>query len=213
MTPHRATHRDTAVSLQVRGGGVEPPSPGSRPGSLPLADPRSRSRAPCGNRTRFASLEGWRLCRSAKGTCVVKAEGEGVEPSRLIARPLSGRLPSPVGLPFRKAAVAGIEPATRRLTGARPYQHRPHRNRSQDGGIWTRDLVLPKHAEYQAFLRPACEPGTNHAPGRRRVTTTDEPIRSGLRRAPSGSRTRTFAMARRQAAATSWAQNGVPNCQ
>ena len=41
----------------------------------------------------------------------VQAEGEGVEPSRLIARPLSGRLPSPVGLPFRKAAVAGIEPA------------------------------------------------------------------------------------------------------
>ena len=31
----------------------------------------------------------------------VKAEGEGVEPPRLIARPLSGRLPSPVGLTFR----------------------------------------------------------------------------------------------------------------
>ncbi len=30
-----------------------------------------------------------------------KAEGEGVEPPRLIARPLSGRLPSPVGLTFR----------------------------------------------------------------------------------------------------------------
>lgn len=27
------------------------------------------------------------------------------------------------------AAVAGIEPASVRLTGARPYQHGPHRNR------------------------------------------------------------------------------------
>ena len=32
------------------------------------------------------------------------AEGEGVEPSRLIARPFSGRLPSPIGLPFRSCA-------------------------------------------------------------------------------------------------------------
>lgn len=32
-----------------------------------------------------------------------KAEGEGVEPSRLIARPGSGRMPSPIGLPFRES--------------------------------------------------------------------------------------------------------------
>ena len=64
---------------------------------------------PCGNRTRLASLEGWSLCRSAKGT---KAEGERVELSRLIARPLSGRLPSPLGLTFHnEAPVAGLEPA------------------------------------------------------------------------------------------------------
>ena len=41
--------RDTARRLQVRGEGVEPPSSGSRPESLPLADPRSRSRVPCGS--------------------------------------------------------------------------------------------------------------------------------------------------------------------
>ena len=29
-----------------------------------------------------------------------QAEGEGVEPSRLIARPVSSRVPSPFGLPF-----------------------------------------------------------------------------------------------------------------
>ena len=31
----------------------------------------------------------------------LSAEGEGVEPSRLIARPISNRVPSPFGLPFR----------------------------------------------------------------------------------------------------------------
>jgi hypothetical protein len=40
------------------------------------------------------------------------AEGEGVEPSRLIARPFSGRLPSPIGLPFRSIGIRG----TRTLT-------------------------------------------------------------------------------------------------
>src|SRR6266568_3163302 len=34
---------------------------------------------------------------------IIKAEGEGVEPPRLIAQPFSRRLPSPVGLLFRKA--------------------------------------------------------------------------------------------------------------
>jgi hypothetical protein len=57
--------------IRVRGEGVEPSSPGSKPGSLPLADPRDL------------------------------AEGERVELSRLIAQPFSGRPPSPVGLPFR----------------------------------------------------------------------------------------------------------------
>ena len=45
-------------------------------------------------------------------------------------------------LPYRKAAAAGIEPegtaAQRwswRLTAAYPYQHRSHRNPSQDGRI------------------------------------------------------------------------------
>ena len=58
-----------AVRVSARGGGVEPPSPGSKPGGLPLADPRSSScRVPCGSRTRLARLEAWHLCRSAKGT-------------------------------------------------------------------------------------------------------------------------------------------------
>jgi hypothetical protein len=56
--------------------GFEPRSPGWKPGVVPLDQSRSA----------FDS----------------RAEGEGVEPSRLIARPSSSRVPSPIGLPFRK---------------------------------------------------------------------------------------------------------------
>ena len=46
--------------------------------------------------------------------------------------------------------MAGIEPASGRLTGVCPYQHRPHRIEiSQDGGIRTRALRFPKPAEFQ----------------------------------------------------------------
>jgi hypothetical protein len=40
----------------------------------------------------------WTAYHSAK---CIKAEGEGVEPSRLIARLFSRQLPSPIGLSFR----------------------------------------------------------------------------------------------------------------
>jgi hypothetical protein len=88
-TPDHVVSADTRASARVRGEGFEPPPPGSKPGSLPLADPRScqyqerpvgvepGTAAISGGR---ASLEGWSLCRSAKGT---SAEGEGVEPPRL----------------------------------------------------------------------------------------------------------------------------------
>ena len=62
--------------------------------------PITLSECPVGVEPALSSLEGWHLCRSAKGT-IIKAEGEGVEPSRLIARPFSRQLPSPIGLPFR----------------------------------------------------------------------------------------------------------------
>ena len=37
--------------------------------SCSAAELPTQSKVPCGNRTRLSSLEGWRLCRSAKGTC------------------------------------------------------------------------------------------------------------------------------------------------
>ena len=88
------TRRKTASS----GRRIRTSSPGSKPGGLPLADPR---RVPCGSRTRLAGLEDRQPLPLGQGH--IKAEGEGVEPSRLIARPLSRRVPSPVGLPFRSS--------------------------------------------------------------------------------------------------------------
>ena len=67
-TPDRRCSGHVQITRQARGEGIEPSLPGSKPGGLPLADPRSQ-RVPCGSRTHLASLEGWNLCRSAKGTC------------------------------------------------------------------------------------------------------------------------------------------------
>ena len=138
---------------------------------------------PCGSRTHLARLEAWGLCRSAKGTCMVCGR-RGSRTPKANRRPLSRRLPSPVGLSFRKAAVAGIEPASGRLTAAYPYQHGSHRivSINQSIRIQIGALMLSKHVSVPGF-----------------------PM-SCVSKAPSGSRTRTSAMARRQAAATSWAR-------
>ena len=112
MTPHRFSIETRIVSLQVRGGGVEPPSPGSKPGGLPLADPRSRSKSALRESNPPRQLG--RLAPLPLGQGHTKAEGEGVEPSRLIARPLSRRLPSPVGLTFRIARLRWQESNLRR---------------------------------------------------------------------------------------------------
>ena len=130
---------ETRVVLQSKFGeeGVEPPSSGSRPESLPLADPRSRSRVPCGNRTRLASLEDWNLCRSAKGTS--KRKERESNPQGCEARPgssrgaiaswlalpfsgsgrrdrtsipcLTGRSITVIGYRIKKVRTAGVEPA------------------------------------------------------------------------------------------------------
>src|SRR5262249_25877611 len=68
LTARPGTHQQP---LRVRDRGVEPRSPGWKPGVVPLDQSRKE-----------------------------QAEGEGVEPSRLIARPGSGRVPAPIGLSF-----------------------------------------------------------------------------------------------------------------
>ena len=59
----------------------------------------TRSKVPCGNRTRLSRVEAWYLCRSVKGTVhLMKAEAVGLEPttgnrSRLLSR----QVPHPAG--------------------------------------------------------------------------------------------------------------------
>ena len=112
-----------------------------------------------------------------------KAEGEGVEPSRLIARPLSGRLPSPVGLTFRIASCGG-------------------RNRTCVGAINSR-LPVPTRVPPQSESGRRDLDPRSRAPEARGIPGFPTSCRL---RAPSGSRTRTSAMARQQATATSWAR-------
>lgn len=140
------------------------------------------SRVPGGNRTRLASLEGWYLCQSATGTC--RRKGRESNPQGREAHPASNGVPSPLGLPFRKAAAAGIEPASARLTAAHPYQHGNHR------------ITSVRTAGFEPTVSCAQS---------RRIARLSWVLISAFTRAPSGSRTRTSAMARRQAAATSWA--------
>ena len=62
----------------------------------------SIAKAGSGNRTPVAWLEARsRAARPIPHVLQARAEGEGVEPSRLIARLISNQMPSPFGLPFR----------------------------------------------------------------------------------------------------------------
>ncbi len=84
--------------------GVEPTSPGWRPGTFaarPMAHTSNARR-----KERESNSQG------------------------SYARSASNGEPSPIGLPFHivKAPAAGIEPASGRLTVAFPYQHRTHRS-------------------------------------------------------------------------------------
>ena len=75
---------------------------------------------------------------SACGADVVLLDHEPVErkpwdsnpQSRFFGTAVFGTASSSGRMTSVRAAAAGIEPATKRLTGARPYQHRPHRIKS-----------------------------------------------------------------------------------
>jgi hypothetical protein len=151
----------------IREGGLEPPSPDSKSGSLPVSrfpSRESKFRAPRGSRTRLSGLGSpclaarpetlllidrflidqsiskagsgnrtpvaWLEARSRAARpiprrfCTSRAEGEGVEPSRLIARLISNQVPSPFGLPFRIP--------DRRLASARTAHHTKHRRKESN---------------------------------------------------------------------------------
>ena len=162
------------------------------------------------------------------------------------ARPLSRRLPSPIGLPFRifQAPAGGIEPPIIGLTGRRltigphrivffSYLHSPECGWADERPAFWRTQRLGGRA---CLVRMAgFEPAISCFRNRQELQTSPHPgtefsvISCQLRvfcsqtditplktdnclllthlRAPSGGRTHTSAMARRQAAATSWAQS------
>ena len=93
-----------ALVRQARGRGFEPLSPDSKSGSLPLADPRigfiesaMRESNPPIQLGRLAPLpiSQWHIF------LLQRKERESNSQGSVSARPLSRRLPSPIGLPFR----------------------------------------------------------------------------------------------------------------
>ena len=74
--PRSGCSWDTVIATEVRGEGFEPPSPGSKPGSLPLADPRSTRSA---LRESNSPRQLGRLEPLPLGQGHVKAEGGRVE--------------------------------------------------------------------------------------------------------------------------------------
>ena len=91
------------------------------------------SRSPsvlCESRTRLARLEAWSLCRSAKSTVCKRKERESNSQGLSLDRFRSGCRHQSACPSVHQAAEAGIEPATKRLTAALPYQHGTHRIKS-----------------------------------------------------------------------------------
>jgi len=159
----------------------------------------TQSRMPCGNRTRLSSLEGWHLSRSVKGTYFIKAEAVGLEPTTGISpAPVfeTGSSSSRMTSIHVQAAVAGIEPAFVSLTGSR-LTVGPHRNSSQS--TWSdlnRRSRAPEARGFPDFPTRCQSFIADRDPSARRTFHANK-------KAPSGSRTRTSALARRYAAATS----------
>ena len=110
---------------------------------------------PCGSRTRLASLEDWNLCRSVKGTWM-KAEGEGVEPSRLLRSTAfeAAAIASWLALPLFKAPAGGLEPPICGLTGRRRtiWLHRTISVRT--AGFEPAISCFRSRRNGQTFLRP-----------------------------------------------------------
>ena len=93
-----------ALTSQARGRGFEPLSPDSKSGSLPLADPRigfiksaMRESNPPIQLGRLAPLP----IGQWHSFLLQRKERESNSQGSVSARPLSRRLPSPIGLPFR----------------------------------------------------------------------------------------------------------------
>ena len=100
----RRTERGWLSLRQARGRGFEPLSPDSKSGSLPLADPRIRF-IESAMRESNPPIQLGRLAPLPIGQwhsfLLQRKERESNSQGSVSARPLSRRLPSPIGLPFR----------------------------------------------------------------------------------------------------------------
>ena len=104
-------------------------------------------------------------------------------------------MPSPFGLPFRSFSTGG-------------------RNRTCEL-LFNREAHEPAHATPVRMSISVGAAGFEPAFSRSRTGRIRQafPRPESSNQVPSGSRTRTSAMARRQAAATSWARSPTPDCQ
>jgi hypothetical protein len=159
--------RSVFISLEndapnkVRGEGLEPSSPASKAGSLPLADPRASLLSALRELNpprRLGRLEPLPL---GQGHTFPMRKPWDSNPQTSCARRLFSRqVPHPAGwLPsidtqsnaaYASAAAAGIEPASGRLTAACPYQHGPHRISLQRSNTSSSRLIrLRRTCPYQ----------------------------------------------------------------
>src|SRR5579859_6395983 len=136
--PDHVVSADTLGRVQVRGGGLEPPSPGSKSGSLPLADPREcpagvepafPADQPVGRCPRLAPLplgQG-HFAGGGRGSRTLKAHRSTV--FKTAVRAGTDAISVGPACPSIRAAAAGIEPAIVSLTGS-CLTVWPHRNQS-----------------------------------------------------------------------------------
>ena len=98
-----------------------------------------------------------------QGHVLSKAEGERVELSRLIARPLSRRLPSPIGLPFRFVSCGG-------------------RNRTCVEAINSRPPVPAQDPPHHSVRTAGFEPAISCSQGTRSCQTSPRPALKSAQR-------------------------------
>jgi hypothetical protein len=115
-------------TTRARGEGFEPSQSAPKADGLPLADPRKRG--------------------GRRGSRTPKAHRSAVFETAAVANRLALPKKSP------RAPAGGLEPPSNGLTIRRLTNSASPVVCNQDGGIRTRDLLVPSQADYQAFPHP-----------------------------------------------------------
>jgi hypothetical protein len=110
---------------QIRGGGFEPPSPVSKAGSLPLADPRE---CPAGVEPACPAWKAGAFAARPRAHLSSRRKERESNPQGSSLDGFRNRCHRQLACPSERAAATGIEPVSGRLTAACSYQHELHRN-------------------------------------------------------------------------------------